>query len=63
MNDLRSKSNDCITARILVQNALTNQDRERAKDWDVLIQTLKSVSDTEFFQAERTARQRIGTTK
>jgi hypothetical protein len=63
LNDLRSKSNDCITARILVQNALTNQDRERAKDWDVLVQTLKTVSDAEFFQAERTARQREATSK
>jgi hypothetical protein len=61
--DLRSKTKDCITARILVQPLLTTQDRERIKDWDVLVQTLKVVTDSEFFQAERSARQRQGTLK
>lgn len=63
LTDLRSTSRECITARILVQNHLTSQDRERVKDWDVLVQTLKLVSDNEFFQIERVARQRSGTTK
>lgn len=58
LTDLRAKSKDCITARILVQNALTSQDRERLKDWDVLVQTLKFVPDSEFFQADRNARQK-----
>jgi len=63
LTDLRAKSKDCITARLLVQNALTAQDRERVKDWDVLVQTLKLVSDSEFFQAERNARQKSSTLK
>ena len=58
LTDLRAKSKDCITARVLVRNSLTSQDRERMKDWDVLVQTLKVVSETEFFQADRTARQK-----
>lgn len=60
LTDLRTASKECITARILVQNHLTSQDRERVKDWDVLVQTLKLVSDNEFFQIERVARQRSG---
>lgn len=63
LTDLRAQSKDSITARILIQNHLTPQDRERVKDWDVLVQTLKLVSDHEFFQTDRTARQRVGTTK
>ena len=63
LTDLRAKSKDCITARLLVQNSLTAQDRERVKDWDVLVQTLKLVSDSEFFQAERNARQKSSTLK
>lgn len=58
LTDLRANSKDCITARLLVQNALTAQDRERIKDWDVLVQTLKLVPDSEFFQADRNARQK-----
>jgi hypothetical protein len=61
--DLRAKSSDYVTARLLVQSALTAQDRERVKDWDVLVQTLKMVSDTEFFQAERNARQKSSVLK
>lgn len=63
LTDLRSQSKDTLTARILVQDALTAQDRERVKDWDVLVQTLKLVSDTEFFQADRVSRQRNSNTK
>lgn len=63
LTDLRSSTRDCITARLLVQPALTSQDRERVKDWDVLVQTLKPVSDAEFFQTERTARLRQGALK
>lgn len=63
LTDLRSASKECITARILVQNHLTSQDRERVKDWDVLVQTLKLVSDNEFFQIDRVARQRSGGAK
>jgi hypothetical protein len=63
LTDLRSQSNESLTARVLVQNALTTQDRERIKDWDVLIQTLQLVSDKEFFGTERSADRRAGSTK
>lgn len=63
LTDLRSTTKDVLVARILVQDSLTNQDRERIKDWDVLVQTLKMVSDQEFFQADRVARQRKPNTK
>jgi hypothetical protein len=63
LTDLRSQSKDTLTARILVQDSLTAQDRERVKDWDVLVQTLKLVSDAEFFQSDRVARQRTSNTK
>jgi hypothetical protein len=63
LTDLRSKANDCINARVLIQPALTSQDRERVKDWDVLVQTLKLVPAGEFFQAERNARQKQGVLK
>jgi hypothetical protein len=63
LTDLRANSKDCITARLLVQKTLTTQDRERVKDWDVLVQTLKLVPDSEFFQAERNARQKSSAIK
>jgi hypothetical protein len=63
LTDLRSPSKDTLTARILVQDSLTAQDRERVKDWDVLVQTLKLVSDAEFFQSDRVARRRTSNTK
>ena len=63
LTDLRSQSKESITARILVQNTLTSQDRQRVKDWDVLIQTLKLVSDSEYFPTERSAQLRTGTSK
>jgi hypothetical protein len=63
LTDLRSASNEPMVARLLVQESLTKQDRERLKDWDVLVATLKLVSDSEFFQSKRLANDRKSSPK
>jgi hypothetical protein len=61
--DLRSTSQEPVVARLLVQETLSNQDRERVKDWDVLVATLKLVSDTEYFPSQRLASERSAESK
>lgn len=61
--DLRSKASEPLVAKILVQEALTKQDRERLSDWDMLVGTLKLVPDAEYFQSQRLASERPSSAK
>ena len=61
--DVRSTASDPLVARLLVQESLTKQDRERVKDWEVLVATLKMVSADEYFQSQRVASEGTATKK
>jgi hypothetical protein len=49
--DLRSKSSEPLVARLIVQEGLSDQDRQRISDWNTLSATLKHVSPSEYFQS------------
>jgi hypothetical protein len=49
--DLRSKNPEPIVARLLIQEGLSDQDRQRISDWSTLSATLKPVSPSEYFQS------------